>query len=83
MIPLHCLTPKTSLVQKSGSYEPDLRISYTRGVIANFMSKRPTSRYRGNSGRSGANLSDTMKLADLKTPRLVQESGTSPIQAEL
>ena len=44
-------------------------ISYTSQVIANFMSKYVVNFcYHGNRGRSGANLNDTMKLADLENP---------------
>ena len=56
----------------AGSLKPPLwyknlaLISCTSRVITNFMSKWSTCRYRGNRGRSGANLNDTMKLANLE-----------------
>ena len=79
MIPLHCPTPKTpTFVQESGTsllYKPTYTQLYVQ--IVNFS-------LPWQQGSVGANLNDTMKVADLKN----SHCGTkiwdiSPIRAEL
>jgi len=68
-----------AIVQESGTY-----LLYKP---SNFLSKYSTFRYQGNRDRSGANLNDTTKVADLENPQfgtiIVWNIGLSSIQAEL
>jgi len=68
---LNSSTPKTPcLVQESGAYHP-WKPSYSQ-----FCVQLTTIGYHGNRGRFGVSLNDTIQLADLENPYLVQESGT-------
>jgi len=71
MIPLYCLTPKTStLVQGPGTYL--LKPSYSQFYVQIVNFSLPWQQ-----GGSGANLNDTQNWPTSKTPSLVQESGTN------
>jgi len=79
MIPLHCRVRKTpTLVQESGSYliyKPNYSQFYVQ--LVNFS-------LPWQQGSAGANLNDTMKLADLENPKFGTKIWViSPIQAEL
>jgi len=50
-------------------------ISYAGWIIANFVLKFANFRYHGNRSWSEQSLTDTLKLADPKTPYCVQLSG--------
>jgi len=70
MLPLHCPTPKIlTLVQESGTYRLyNYKPSYSQfyGQIVNFsLPWRLPWRQRS----VGANLNDTVKLADLENPQ--------------